>query len=78
MNALVSSEDKFGQGIPVNILMRKILDSENLGTAIKCVYDAEASISVNFMIGAPSEIIDLEKTPKGTSYIFPEKGFLVH
>jgi|Deesub1362B_J571_1020462.scaffolds.fasta_scaffold00013_91 isopenicillin-N N-acyltransferase-like protein len=78
MNALVSTEDSFGEGIPVIILMRRILDSQDFSSALKYVYEAKTNVSSNFIIGAPGEIINLEMTPKGVSYIFPKGGIITH
>jgi len=78
MNALVSTEDSFGDGILVIVLMRKILDSPDFSSALKCVYSAKTSVSANFLIGAPGELINLEMTPKGISYISPEEGIITH
>lgn len=78
MNALVSSEDSFGRSTPVMLIMRKILDSPDFSTALKCVYEAETEVSANFMIGAPGEVLNLEMTPKGVSCIHPEDGIITH
>ncbi|MDI3502424.1 MAG: isopenicillin-N N-acyltransferase like protein [Archaeoglobi archaeon] len=78
MNALVSSEDSFGKGVPVMLIMRKILDSADFSTALKCVYNVRSNVSANFMIGAPGEVLNLEMTPRGVSCLHPRDGIITH
>ncbi|MBN1333844.1 MAG: hypothetical protein JW971_08760 [Synergistales bacterium] len=76
-NALSTGQGK--PGIPVHVLLRRILDSKTLGDAVESVASAERASSGNFLIGtSEGEIINIESAPEDFGVLYAEKGYLAH
>lgn len=72
-NLLVSTHDQGQQGIPVHVILRKILNARSLHEAIKSITATDRGTSGNFLVGARGgEVIDIEATPKDFTSILPE------
>ena len=77
MNALACEENI--PGVPLHIVMRGILNSPNLGSAIGAVINTKIASSANFVIGhKDGEVIDMEVTPSEFDVLYPEQGILIH
>ncbi|MEM2960098.1 MAG: C45 family peptidase [Candidatus Bathyarchaeia archaeon] len=77
LNALAT--DKVKPGLPFHIVLRGMLNSENLGDSIEVVSHIPIAGAGNCMIGdAKGEIIDIEITPEDFDILYPSKGILVH
>lgn len=81
-NALVTAEDRGEPGVPYHVLLRAILDSENLSDALATVQRSPRSSSANYLVAHEDGIaVDVEAAPGDFSRIFllhPEDGVLVH
>lgn len=76
-NAL--STGKGQPGVPIHILLRKILDSSTLGDAVEAIATADRASSGNFLIGtAEGEIINIESAPEDFGVLYAERGYLAH
>ncbi len=76
-NAL--STGKGQSGVPVHILLRKMLDSETLGDAVQSIATARRASSGNFLIGTEDgEIINIESTPSDFGVLYAEEGYIAH
>ncbi|MEW6624485.1 MAG: C45 family peptidase [Bacillota bacterium] len=77
MNALACEENI--PGVPLHVVMRGILNSPNLSSAISAVINTQIASSVNFVIGhKDGEVIDMEVTPSEFDVLYPEQGIMVH
>lgn len=81
-NALVTKDDAGLPGIPFHIILRALLDCENLPDALVALQAGFRSSSANYMV-ATSEgtAVDIEAAPGDFSRLFlqfPEKGVLLH
>lgn len=65
-------------GVPLHIVLRKILDSYSMGSAISAVSAEKMACSANFLIGCDGEIINLEVVPNDYDILYPQAGYLVH
>jgi len=76
-NALSTGRGK--TGVPIHVLLRKILDSKTLGDAVESVATAQRASSGNFLIGtSEGEIINIESAPEDFGVLYAEKGYLAH
>lgn len=66
-------------GVPVPYVRRKVLDSWNMHDALTAVLDVRQAFAVNVLLAhRDGFVIDLETTPTGHGYIYPDRGLLVH
>ena len=77
MNAL--SVDRVTTGVPVHIVMRGVLNSESLNTALNTVAASNVASAVNFVIGHhQTGVVNMEIIPGCYDLSFPDRGFVVH
>jgi len=68
-----------GMGLPVHIILRKILDSNTIGDAVEAVATSKRASSGNFLIGnSEGEIINIESAPEDFGVLYADKGYLSH
>jgi isopenicillin-N N-acyltransferase-like protein len=68
-----------GIGVPQPIIRRKILESADMQTALRAVFDAKQSLCTNLLITHRDGFaIDLETTPDRHGWLYPTDGLLVH
>jgi isopenicillin-N N-acyltransferase-like protein len=81
-NALVSDADRGVPGVPFHLLLRGILDAENLSDALAVLQRGFRSSSANYLVGHRDGIaVDIEGAPGDFSrlfLLFPERGVLAH
>jgi isopenicillin-N N-acyltransferase-like protein len=81
-NALVSDADRGVPGVPFHVLLRGILDAENLSDALSVLQRGLRSSSANYLIGHRDGIaVDVEGAPGDFSrlfLLFPDAGVLTH
>jgi isopenicillin-N N-acyltransferase-like protein len=78
-NNLQSVHDRWGVGIPVTFLRRKILSSRTLEEATDVVKNAKRSVSCNLMAAsADGKAVDFETYPGGFDRLNPTDGILTH
>lgn len=77
-NFLKSAADSGRDGVPVPLVRRWALESENLCDAMTRILTAPRSHSNNVMLSQESEAIDLETTPDEVFWVKPQSGLLVH
>ncbi len=78
-NGMASSRDTFGDTVPFLLIMRGILGAASYSEALKAVLSAQTTLSGNFLIAhRDGEAIDLEVSPDGVRYIYPDNGILTH
>jgi isopenicillin-N N-acyltransferase-like protein len=82
MNALATDIDRGELGIPVHILLRSVLSSENLSDAVRVVTGSHRASSGNYLIASrEGSAVNLECAPGGSERVFafePEAGLLAH
>src|SRR5438046_5799303 len=68
-----------GIGVPQPIIRRKMLESTDMQTALRAVFDARQSLCTNLLItNRDGFAIDLETTPDRHGWMYPTDGLLVH
>ena len=81
-NALVSDADRGVPGVPFHLLLRGILDAENLSGALTVLQRGFRSSSANYLVGHRDGIaVDVEGAPGDFSrlfLLFPDHGVLAH
>jgi isopenicillin-N N-acyltransferase like protein len=81
-NALVSDSDRGVPGIPFHLLLRGILDAENLSDALTVLQSGYRSSSANYLVAHRDGIaVDVESAPGDFArlfLLFPQGGVLTH
>ncbi|KZD07683.1 C45 family autoproteolytic acyltransferase/hydolase [Oceanibaculum pacificum] len=78
-NYLESDRDYTQEGIPLPLIRRKVLESEHLADAIRCVACTPKSASNNMILSAREGFaIDIECAPDEAFTIRPENGLITH
>ncbi len=81
-NALVTDRDEGSPGVPYHLVLRGILDSENLSDALAVAQRGYRSSSANYLVAHRDGIaVDIEATPGDFSalhLLFPAEGVLLH
>ncbi len=68
-----------GIGVPQPIIRRKILESADMQTALRAVFDSRQSLCTNLVLTHRDGFaIDLETTPDRHGWMYPTDGLLVH
>ncbi len=76
-NAL--STGKRGVGVPIFVILRKVLNAPTLGDAVEAVAQAKRASSANFLVGtADGEIIDIEFAPEDFDVLYADEGYIAH
>ena len=72
---------RFGSdiGLPQTFIRRMVLNQSSISDAIKVLVNTRPHIASNALVGHRSGFgIDLETTPDGVGWIYPDNGMLVH
>jgi isopenicillin-N N-acyltransferase like protein len=81
-NALVTSADTGRPGLPYHVMLRSILDCENVSDALAALQSGFRSSSANYLVAHPDGIaVDVEAAPGDFSQlflVFGEGGVLLH
>jgi isopenicillin-N N-acyltransferase-like protein len=81
-NALVTERDRGEPGVPYHLVLRGILDAENLSDAYATTQRGRRSSSANYLVASIDGIaVDIEATPGDFSrlfLLFPRDGVLLH
>lgn len=81
-NALVTDHDEGVPGIPYHVLLRAILDAENMSDGYAVVQRGFRSSSANFLVASDDGVaVDIEAAPGDFSRLFlnfPSGGVLLH
>jgi isopenicillin-N N-acyltransferase-like protein len=68
-----------GQGVPVHVILRQMLNCANLGEAIREAYRVPRGGAANILLAhAEGEIVDLELTAANADFHYASDGWLVH
>jgi isopenicillin-N N-acyltransferase-like protein len=74
----LSHRDK-GQGVPVHVILRQMLNCAHLGEAVREVYRVPRGGAANILLAhAEGEILDLELTATDADFLYGAEGWLVH
>lgn len=66
-------------GLPQTFIRRMVLNQSSISDAIKILVNTRPHIASNALLGHRSGFaVDLETTPDGVGWIYPESGMLVH
>jgi len=81
-NTVVTDRDAGEPGIPYHVVLRSILDSENISDAYSAMQRGFRSSSANYVVAhSDGVIVDIEATPgdfSNLTLLFPEDGVLLH
>jgi isopenicillin-N N-acyltransferase like protein len=81
-NALVTDRDRGDPGVPYHLVLRGILDAENLSDAYAVAQRGVRSSSANYLVASVDGVaVDLEAAPGDFSrlfMLFPDDGVLLH
>jgi isopenicillin-N N-acyltransferase-like protein len=81
-NALATEADTGAPGVPYHVVLRAILDAENLSDALATVQRRPRSSSANYLVAHEDGIaVDVEAAPGDFSrlfLLFPDGGVLLH
>jgi isopenicillin-N N-acyltransferase-like protein len=81
-NALVTEEDRGEPAIPYHVLLRALMDCENLSDALSVVQRGVRSSSANYLLAHADGIaVDVEAAPGDFSRLFleyPDEGVMLH
>lgn len=68
-----------GQGLPIHVLLRLMLESETLGAAAWQAYAHPRAGAANVLLAhAEGEVLDLELTASAVDHLYGDGGWLVH
>jgi isopenicillin-N N-acyltransferase-like protein len=68
-----------GQGVPVHVILRRMLECAHLGAAIRAAYGVPRGGAANVLLAhADGEILDLELTAREADFLYGDGGWLVH
>lgn len=68
-----------GQGLPVHVILRQMLDCAHLGQAIHAALGVPRGGAANIPVAhAQGEILDLELTATDADFVYGDPGWLVH
>lgn len=68
-----------GQGLPLHVLLRRMLGCATLGEAVHTAFSSPRATSANVMLAHKAgEILDLELTPEDADFVYGDEGWLVH
>lgn len=74
-----SHSDKWGFGVPFQVILREILNARSMRDAISAILRAERASSAFYLIGCrDGEVINIEAAPNDYNYIFPDNGTIAH
>jgi isopenicillin-N N-acyltransferase-like protein len=66
-------------GVPMHVMMRGILNSEQMSDAIRTIVGQDRGSSSNCLIAhRDGAALDFENAPKQWDFLYPEKGVIVH
>ena len=78
-NYLECDRDYRRLGVPLALIRRKVLESQHLALALRCVYVTPKSAANNLIVSHREGVaIDFECAPDETFQVHPEHGLLVH
>lgn len=78
LNALVTDQMR-GDGVPLHVVLRRILESKNLGDAIEAVATGPVASAANYLVAqAGSESVNIEAVPSDFDVLLPEHDVLCH
>jgi isopenicillin-N N-acyltransferase like protein len=81
-NTLVSSRDDGQRGVPYHIVLRALLDAENIAAATRAVYTVQRAFSANYVLAHSDGLaVNLETTSgnaAGVQSTLPQDGILAH
>lgn len=81
-NALVTDADRGEPGVPYHVVLRALMDCENLSDALSAVQRGVRSSSANYLVAhADGVAIDMETAPGDFSRVFlehPDDGVVLH
>jgi isopenicillin-N N-acyltransferase-like protein len=68
-----------GQGLPVHVILRQMLDCAALGEAVRAALSVPRAGAANILLAhAGGEILDLELTATDADFLYGDGGWLVH
>jgi isopenicillin-N N-acyltransferase-like protein len=68
-----------GHGLPIHVILRRMLECEGLGDAVHAAYGVPRGGSANVLLAhAAGDILDLELTATDADFLYAEGGWLVH
>jgi len=68
-----------GQGVPIHVILRQMLDCAALGEAIRAALSVPRAGAANVLLAhAEGEILDLELTATDADFLYGDAGWLVH
>ena len=71
--------DHRGQGLPIHVLLRLMLECETLGAAAWQAFGHPRAGAANVLLAhAEGEVLDLELTATAADYLYGDAGWLVH
>ena len=78
-NYLECDRDYRRLGVPLALIRRKVLESQHLALAMRCVYVTPKSAANNMIVSHVEGVaIDFECAPDETFQVHPDHGLLVH
>ncbi|MEZ5666092.1 MAG: C45 family peptidase [Alphaproteobacteria bacterium] len=78
LNALVTDQLR-EDGVPLHIVLRRILESKNLGDAIEAVATGPVASAANYLVAqAGAEALDIEAIPSDFDVLLPDRDMLCH
>jgi len=78
LNILASQQDGKQPGMPVHVLLRMLLEQENIDAAIALAKRNRSGASSCVTVADAERAVSLEITPAGVGESHPEDGLLVH
>jgi isopenicillin-N N-acyltransferase like protein len=78
LNAIVTDQVR-EDGVPLHVVLRRILDSRNLGDAIQAVGAAGIASAANFLIAQDrGGALDIEAVPSDFDVLLPDRDMICH
>ena len=76
-NTLISEQSQIG--VPYNMLLRGVLNQENMAAAIAALVKPRRALSANYLIGdGHGQTLDIEVSPVHIDYVPPRDGIITH
>ncbi|GAA2640772.1 acyl-CoA--6-aminopenicillanic acid acyl-transferase [Dactylosporangium fulvum] len=84
VNLLGTDRDGRSGGVPYHVLLRAVLETRVLGTAIAAACATPRGCSINLLVGQafgggiPGEVLDMEVAPGDVGFLNPVDGVITH
>ncbi|WP_390304674.1 C45 family autoproteolytic acyltransferase/hydolase [Virgibacillus sediminis] len=76
---LLGTSQHVKEGVPIHVILRGILNSNNINQAIGQIGRLQRGVAANYLIAhAEGEVLNVESTPTDYDVLYPQDGYIAH